>query len=307
MPRVTAIIPCHNGAAFIRTAVGSVLAQTCRDVEVVVADDGSRDDSAAIVESFGPPVRLIRVAHGNTQATRNAAVAASDSEFVALLDQDDAWRPQKLDHQLACCAADPRRGLCFTDTRAVDAWGRALPTLHNPLQVPKDQTDALGRLLRINLMAASSVLIRRTALARVGVFDPAYHLAGDWDLWLRIAEECAVAAVPAVLMDYCWHGGNLSHGRIALLRESISVQETALARIARHPRWSTDAGLRPYLPAARKKLAARCSELGALLAREGRRADALSWHRRAIALSPWTPRAWSRWARALVPRSGPAT
>lgn len=307
MPRVTAVIACHNGEAFIRKAIASVLAQTYTDLEVVVADDGSRDGSAAIVESFGPPVRLIRVAHGNTQATRNAAIVASDSEFVGILDQDDAWWPQKLARQLARLDADPRLGLCYTDTRGVDPQGREIPEGHNPLPVPKDQTDALGRLLRLNLMAASTVLLRRSALERVGRFDPAYHLCGDWDLWLRVAQQYPIAAVPEVLIDYCWHGGNLSRGRLALLQESIAVQDTALARIRGDTRWSVDAGLSPYLPAARRKLAARCSELGLLLARDGRRADALPWHARALALSPWTPRAWSRWVRALVvPRIPPA-
>ena len=280
-----------------------MLAQTCTDLEVVVADDGSSDDSAAIVESFGPPVRLIRVAHGNTQATRNAAIAASDSEFVGLLDQDDAWWPTKLERQLARFDADPRLGLCYTDTRGVDPHGREIPERHNPLQVPRDQTEALGRLLRVNLMATSTVLLRRGVLERVGVFDPAYPRAGDWDLWLRVAQEYPVAAVPEVLIDYCWHGGNISSGRAALLEGSIAVQEAALARIAADPHWSADRGLRAYLPAARQKLAARCSELGLLLAREGRRTEALSWHGRALALSPWTPRAWSRWVRAWLPRT----
>jgi len=305
MPRVTAVIPTHNGAAFIGHTIRSVLAQTCTDLEVLVADDGSTDDTAAIVAAFGPPVRLIRVRHGNTQATRNAAIAASDSEFIGLLDQDDAWWPRKLELQVARLDADPALGLCYTDTRGVDLAGRELAERHNPLQIPQDQTEALGRLLRVNIMAASTVLLRRSLLEQVGTFDPAYHLAGDWDLWLRIAAEAPIAAVPEVLIDYCWHAGNLSHGRIALHAEGIAVQEAALARIAAHPRWSTDASLRPYLPAARRKLAARCSELGLLYARAGRRTEALAWHARALRLRPWTPRAWSRWVRALVPTRRP--
>ncbi|AUB82424.1 glycosyltransferase [Candidatus Thiodictyon syntrophicum] len=305
MPRVTAIIPAHNGAAFIGHAIRSVLAQSYPDLEVLVADDGSSDDTAAIVAGFGPPVRLIQVRHGNTQATRNAAIAASDSEFVGLLDQDDAWWPEKIERQLARMDADPALGLCYTDTRGVTPAGREIPERHNPLQVPLDQTEALGRLLRVNIMAASSVLLRRRVLEQVGTFDPAYHLAGDWDLWLRVAAETPIAAVPEVLIDYCWHGGNLSHGRLALHAEGIAVQEAALARIGAHPRWSTDKRLRTYLPAARRKLAARCSELGLLYARAGRRAEALAWHARALRLRPWTPRAWSRWARALLPTRRP--
>jgi glycosyltransferase involved in cell wall biosynthesis len=312
MPRVAAIVPCHNGESFVRTAIASVLAQTFGDLEILVADDGSRDRSPEIVASYGPPVRLIRVGHGNTQATRNSAVAASDSEFVGLLDQDDAWWPDKLTRQIELLESDPKLGLCYTDTRGVDRAGRELPELHNPLQVPMDWTDGLGRLLRVNPMAASSVLIRRSALesagrpngAANGPFDPAFHLAGDWDLWLRIAQSNPIGAVPAVLTDYCWHGGNLSQGRIAMMSEGIAVQEAALIRIAEHPRWAADPGLAPYRRAAESKLAARCSELGMLLAREGRRADALSWHARALRLRPWLPRAWSRWARTMINLNG---
>lgn len=312
MPRVTAVIPCHNGERFIRAAIDSVLAQTFQDLEVVVADDDSRDRSAEIVDAYGPPVRLIRVCHRNTQATRNAAIAASDSELVGLLDQDDAWWPQKLGRQIARLDADPQLGLCYTDTRGVDPAGREIAERHNPLQVPRDWTDGLGRLLRVNVMAASTVLFRRSALNRsgegAGPFDPAFHLAGDWDLWLRIAQEHPIAAVPEVLIDYGWHGGNLSREEIAMLQEGIAVQERALGRIAKHPRWGSDLGLAPYRRAARRKLAARCSELGLLLSRRGQRADALSWHVRALRLAPLAPRSWSRWARALVgPGSGPDT
>ena len=300
MPRVTVAIPLHNGAAFIGHAIRSVLAQTFEDLEIVVADDGSDDDGGAIVASFGPPVRLIQVRHGNTQATRNAAIAASDSEFVALLDQDDTWWPDKLARQLACLDADPALGLCYTDTRGVDPAGRELAEGHNPLQVPAEWSEALGRLLRLNYIAASSVLMRRSALERVGPFDPAYHLAGDWDQWLRIAEEFPLAAVPEVLIDYCWHGGNASRGTQAILTEAIAVQEAALARVARHPHWSQDHSLRPWLRTARTKLAARHSELGVLLARDGRRSAALASHARALRLRPFMARAWTRWARALM-------
>jgi glycosyltransferase involved in cell wall biosynthesis len=304
MPRVTAVIPCHNGERFIRAAIDSVLAQTVRDLEVVVADDGSRDRSAEIVEAYGPPVRLIRVCHGNTQATRNAAIAASDSALIGLLDQDDAWWPQKLERQIACLESDTRLGLCYTDTRGVDPAGREIPERHNPLQVPRNWVDGLGRLLRVNYMAASTVLLRRSALESTDggadPFDPAFHLAGDWDLWLRIVLEHPIAAVPEVLIDYGWHGGNLSRGKIAMMQEGIAVQERALGRIALHPRWGSDLGLAPYRRAARRKIAARCSELGLLLSREGRRADALSWHTRALRLRPLVPRSWSRWVRALL-------
>ncbi len=304
MSRVSVIIPCCNGARFIRAAIASALAQGVPDLEVVVADDGSSDDSRDLVAAFGPPVRLIEVHNGNTQATRNAAIAASDGELIALLDQDDTWRPGKLERQMGLLAAHPDIGLCYTDTQGVDLEGRPLPERHNPLAQPRDQREALGLLLGVNIMAASTVLMRRSVLERVGTFDPRFHLAGDWDLWLRIAEEYRVAAVPEVLIDYCWHGENESRRLEAMDQESIAVQESALARIARHPRWSTDPGLERHVLRARRRLAFRWSALGMRQARSGREVEALQSHRQALALQPMTPNLVWRMVRTMLGITG---
>lgn len=303
MPRVSAVIAVHNGEGFIHKAILSVLAQTYRDVEILVVDDNSSDQSAAIAASYGSKVRLISVQHGNTQATRNAAISASDSDFIGILDQDDAWHPTKLARQIALMDADPHLGLCYTDTRCVDTLGQELPDKHNPLRIPRDQTEALGMLLRLNIMAASTVLIRRQALAEVGAFDTRFHLTGDWDLWLRIAEVFPLAALPQVLLDYCWHDHNLSHQQIAMLTEAVQVQEAALERVSHHPYWARDPGLAAFLPAARRKLASRHAELGNLLARQGQRTEALNRFRRAIAIEPWIPRAWSGWIKTYLTQS----
>ena len=300
MPRVTAIVPSHNGAAFIRAAIDSALNQTFGDLEVVVADDASRDDTPGILESFDSRVRVIQVDYGNTQATRNAAIAASDSELIGLLDQDDLWWPQKIERQLARFEADPRLGLCYTATRGVDREGREIPGTRLPLEAPERQTDALGRLLSVNLMTASSVLLPRHVLDRVGPFHAAFHLAGDWDLWLRVAQEHPIAAVPEVLTDYRWHGENLSRNPIPMLEETISVQEAALARIAAHPHWAVDPGLTPYLGPARRRLASRYSELGMRYARAGSRAKALASHRGALRLGPLIAHHWWRFLRSLI-------
>lgn len=301
MIRVSAIIACHNGEQFIREAIDSVLAQGCDTLEVIVADDASHDASRDLITAYGPPVHLVPVACGNTQATRNAAIAASSGELIAILDQDDRWHPDKLAHQLACLDADPQLGLCYTDTRVIDARGQELPERHNPLYSPRDQREALARLLAVNVIAASTVLIRRSVLERIGAFDPAFHLAGDWDLWLRVAESFPIAAVPEALVDYGWHANNLSHARIPMVRESIAVQEAALERIAHHPLWGADPVLRDALRDARRQLASRWSQLGSLLSKAGEREASLRALRRAATLSPgFDPRNWSRLARAWL-------
>jgi len=302
MPLVTAVIPCHNGAAYVGAAIDSVLAQTHQELEVVVADDGSADESPEIVAAYGPPVRLIRVRHGNMHATRNAAIAASHGDYIGLVDQDDAWWPEKIERQLARFDAKREIGLCYTATRGVDDDGREIPGSRRRLVVAPDQTEALGRLLALNLMTASSVLLPRAVIDRTGPFDTSFRLTGDWDLWLKVAEEYPIVAVPQVLTDYRVHGANTSRNKVAMLEESIRVQESALQRIARHPRWSGDPGLRPYLRTARHKLASRYSELGIRLARQGHGARALVCHRRALELERFSPRIWWRLVRSRLHR-----
>lgn len=302
MPRLTVVITCHNGGPFLRTAIGGVLYQGFADLEILVADDASSYDSREIAEGFGPPVRVIGVAHGNTQATRNAAIAASDSELIALLDQDDTWLPGKPEAQVRLLDARPELALCWTDTEVADAAGRVLPDRHNPLREAAGWPQALGTMLEVNSLAASSAILRRGVLDRVGTFDPAYHLAGDWDLWLRIAEEAPVAPLHRVLLRYCWHSGNASTQRVRMLRETIAVQQAALARVLRHPLWSRSREFAPYLPPARRKLAARWSGLGAFLGRDGHRAEALGCQRRALRLRPAALQSWLRRIRvALTP------
>jgi hypothetical protein len=135
----------------------------------------------------------------------------------------------------------------------------------------------------VNLMAASSILLRGRDVMPLGLFDPAYHLAGDWDLWLRLAESADLVALPRILVSCRWHGANASGQCEAMLRESIAAQESSLA-VAAHPRSSGDAELSPYLATACSKLAGRWSQLGMLLARSGRRVEAITCQRRAIGL-----------------------
>ena len=300
MPRITVVIPCHNGEVFIRTAIDSVLAQGVNDLEVVVADDGSHDASVNLIKSYGPPVRLLAVKFGNTQATRNAAITNSDSEFVALLDQDDSWLNGKLQRQQEMLNAHPRIGLCYTDTHTVDINGQLLKDKQKILRVPKTQVEALGWLLRSNYIAASTVLLRRWAIEKVGLFNSDYHMAGDWEMWLRISESFEIAAVLEVLVNYCWHENNQSHNKVSMLLDTIAIQEAALRRINQHYYWGTNPELRRHLAAARKKLSYRYSDLGMLFSRKGSKIDALSNHAKACSLRPWTPRLWLRWARSLL-------
>src|SRR5262245_39908172 len=100
MPNVSVVIPSYNSAAYLPAAIDSVLAQTARDLEVIVVDDGSTDDTPDVVARYGPPVRGIRQANAGVAAARNRGIAEARGRYIAFLDADDTWEPVKLERQL---------------------------------------------------------------------------------------------------------------------------------------------------------------------------------------------------------------
>ena len=120
MPRVSVVVPAFNAGQYLAETLASVTASTFTDYEIVVIDDGSSDNTAAIAERFAPRARLIRQSNRGMSASRNTGIESSDSEFIALLDSDDLWHPEKLALQLAALEAKPDCGLCYSE---FTLWG----------------------------------------------------------------------------------------------------------------------------------------------------------------------------------------
>jgi glycosyltransferase involved in cell wall biosynthesis len=157
-PTVSVVIPAYNSSRYLRQAIRSVLDQTHRVLEVIVVDDGSSDNSATLASRFGTPVRVLRREHAGIGASRNAGFAAARGEFIALLDADDLWEPQKLERQLEMFAADPALDIVFT---SVDQF--VSPELEG-LRVSELQgASATGRM-------ASALLMRAAIVDRVGPY-----------------------------------------------------------------------------------------------------------------------------------------
>lgn len=231
-PRVSVLVPAFNGEKFVGEALASLAAQTFGDFEAIVVDDGSTDKTAAIVDdaaSRDRRFRLIRQQNGGTQDARNAALAAARGSWVALLDQDDVWLPAKLEAQLALAAKDPAVNLLFTNYRVWDG-ARTIETRYaRPDKVPRG--DVAARLAWSCLFQASTVMVPLSAVTAAGGFDRRLRNAGDWDLWLRIAERGMRAAgtfEPLVL--YRVWGGNESRDHVRTASERVLMLEGALAR-----------------------------------------------------------------------------
>lgn len=216
MSRVDVVIPAYNAAAFIADALASVAAQGDCIASVIVVDDGSSDDTVAIAEAFGrqhPELGLVclRQPNAGPSAARNRGLAQVRAEFVAMLDADDIWAPQKLQRQLALFD-QPRfaqLGVVYCGYGLMSPSGERLHNAGFRLD-PTVRGNVAERLLEANLIAgsASAVLVRRACLERVGNFDETLVCAEDWDLWLRIAEHYAFDCVEEELVWLRQHPGN---------------------------------------------------------------------------------------------------
>ncbi len=262
-PRVSVLVAAYNGEAFVGEALASLGAQTFRDFEAIVVDDGSTDGTAALVAKLAARderFRLIRQANGGTQAARNAALAGARGAWVALLDQDDVWLPQKLEVQITLADADPRANLLFTNYRVWDGT-RTLGTRYTRRDKFPEGDVAVG-LARSCLFQASTVMVPRALAVELGGFDPTLRNAGDWDLWLRVAERGIQArgSFEPLVLYRVW-GGNESRNHVRTADESVRVLEKSFGRPQAAP---LRAACARALPHARARLE---------LARAGARLD----------------------------------
>lgn len=187
---VTVVIPAYNDAAWIADAVTSVLTQSRRPEEILVVDDGSTDETPALVrDRFGSAVTLITRPNGGPSRARNTGIESAGQPYVGFLDADDVWVPTKLERQLAVLEADRSVGVVATD------WVRTAREL--PAEVPEADKLPSTRiryadLLALNRFQTSTVLARTAILREVGGFDPSVDGAEDWDLWVRLAQVAGV-------------------------------------------------------------------------------------------------------------------
>jgi len=182
MPEVSVIIPTYNRREFVREAIASVLAQTYRDFELLVVDDGSNDDTAAVMQEFDN-VRYICQPNRGVSAARNRGVALSNGELLAFLDSDDLWQPRKLECQVAFFAARPLTRICQTE----EIWLRHGVRVNPRNKHRKASGDIFVRSLELCLVSPSAAMLRRELFEQVGGFDESLPACEDYDLWLRIA------------------------------------------------------------------------------------------------------------------------
>lgn len=195
---LSVVIPTYNSGPLVVEAVASVLAQTRPVDEIIVVDDGSTDDTAERMAAFGPPVRYIRKPNGGASTARNRGVDEATSDWIAFLDADDVWHPQKLEIQFAALARRP--DLALIGTRLYD-WPGTHPDI--PAGAAEDIEDIrLEHLVVRNGLVTSTIVARSEALRAAGPFDTDLHGPEDYDLWIRVAQLVPVANLRTALTGY---------------------------------------------------------------------------------------------------------
>ena len=226
-PLVSVIVPAFDAAATLAETLASAAAQSCREIEIVIVDDGSRDDTAGLAEAFcarDPRARLLRQANRGASAARNAGIAAARGEFVAPLDADDIWHPDKLARQLSALAAGAGFAYCWMrDIDMDDFVWRDGPR-------PNHAGAVYLRMLADNFVGnGSALLVRRAAALAVGGYEESLHGRGgegseDMLFQLRLAEHCAAAVAPAYLVGYRRRAGARSDNPAAMFGSWLGVR-----------------------------------------------------------------------------------
>jgi glycosyltransferase involved in cell wall biosynthesis len=207
-PEVSVVVPTHNRSGLLALTLRSVLWQHDVDLEVIVVDDGSTDDTAQVVAALGDP-RTRRIHHPTPQgvsAARNHGTTEAAGDWVAFVDDDDLWAPDKLTRQLQA-ARHAGRAWAYAGAVSVDG---ALQIVGGAAPPPPERLAKL--LLRYNAVpgGGSNVVVRRDLLRRVGPFDTRLYNTEDWEMWIRLAKEGPPAGVRSPLLAYRVHLGNAS-------------------------------------------------------------------------------------------------
>ncbi|HAO93317.1 MAG: hypothetical protein A2X93_07210 [Deltaproteobacteria bacterium GWC2_56_8] len=227
-PVVSVVITTYNYAQFLPTAVDSALSQTFGDLEVVIVNDGSTDNTDEVMSPYlaDSRVKYIYQERSGQASAKNRGIENSTGAYVAFLDADDYWLPEKLERQMPLFGQRQETGVVFCNAKWVDAD-------NNPITMPKLQKPRRGavaeHLIVDNFIPFSSSIVKRECFDRHGAFDKGLEMAIDWDLWLRLSAYYAFDFVDSPLMVYrVGHSGQMSKKREKRQEQSDLVMERFL-------------------------------------------------------------------------------
>lgn len=227
-PVVSIVIPTYNHAKFLRGALNSILAQTFTRWEAIVVNNFSQDDTVSVIESYDDPrIRLVNFAnHGVIAASRNHGITATTAPYIAFLDSDDIWYPEKLDR----CLRRLQEG--FDVVCHAEKWVGPGDRVRAVAYGPEARATYSGLLYEGNCISTSAVVVKREFVERVGLFseEAAFITAEDYELWLKLARAGAkIGFVSDILGEYLIHEGNQSRVALRNMEAVMAVVQHHLA------------------------------------------------------------------------------
>lgn len=206
-PRVSVIIPTYNRSWCLSEAIDSVLSQTYHNTELIVVDDGSTDETPALLARYGNRLRCLRQTNRGVSAARNHGIQAADGVLIALLDSDDTWQPDKLARQVDFFDRQPAAKICQTE----ETWIRRGVRVNPKRRHRKPSGWIFEASLALCLVSPSAVMMRRELLEEMGGFDESLPACEDYDLWLRVSLRYPIHLIDdALVVKRGGHGDQLS-------------------------------------------------------------------------------------------------
>lgn len=295
MPRVTVLLTCYNHFRYLPEALEGVRNQTFRDFEIIAIDDGSKDETRAWLAQQKDVRCVFNGENLGTYETLNVGLRLAQGEFIAVLNDDDVWLPNKLQRQVELLDAHPEVGLVHTGGHFIDGEGNR--TEGNPLgfAFPRFETgDILLGLVYENKIIASAALARRACFDELGGFNREYFGSGDWEMWFRIAEKWHVGFVDEPLTLYRVHGANASHKLERIWRDDEKLRDWIETRLEEIPeRFPKD----DY----RRAVAFNQAALGTVRTLNGNPPGGRKAYARSIALNPGRWKSYIRWLATFLP------
>jgi len=207
LPKISVIIPTYNRMTYVCTAIDSVLAQTYKDYEIIVVDDGSKEDIKGLLSKYGDKIRYIYQENKGLSGARNTGIRNMKGEWAAFLDDDDIWYPSKLQIQMDYIKENPEIDMVSTKADVIDMQGNKL----NKVKPMSEVELHFEGLLEGNHVVIPSALVKKSSLEHYGGFDEQLRCCEDYEIWLRMtAQNAKIAYIDQALIQYRMTDGQLS-------------------------------------------------------------------------------------------------
>lgn len=298
MPRVSIIIPTYNCARYIGRALDSVCAQTYKDYEILVVDDGSTDDTKDVVMQYGRKVAYLYQQNRGVSAARNHAISQASGELLAYLDADDMWYAEKLEKQVAFLDTHHECGMIHSEISVIDEQDAIIHVSFNQeTKRPVPQGHCVQDMLKRSHIQTLTVVERRDCFDCVGSFDERLPVAQDYLHWIRIAMGgWAIGYLGEPLAMYRWRKGSLMGNVTRLTKDLELIYESLLYEKSLVSQFDAEAAKLVY-----SRLYDVRRQLAYLDRTEGRQADSLRRTLRLIKGRPYDAKLYVDVVKACLP------